>query len=224
MIFKSQDGKIYSTEIDRYGFIVGELDSAEGSPQPIFKEKWDLPNGAKVRSVVNMAPSIEKLNLPSGNYRANYKIYLDPNKQLSSSAESIVVYSAQPISELAVLTNAKEVSSRGAIDLKKALSLTDLGRIPTQDIRETLAFASLLRELMDAKDITSIDIEKYKNRVHSWLNPEIEEIEYEILKTTNLNKSQQLREAILKNTPSMSKWTEDADQGKGLINTIKKMK
>ena len=224
MILKSQDGKIYTTEINRYGFIVGEIDSVEGSPQPIFKEKWDLPEGENVRSIVNMAPSIEKLNLPTGNYRANYKIFLEPNKELSSSAESMVIVSDKPIAELSILTNAQEISIRGAVDLKKALPSSDLDRISLQEIRETLAFASLLRELMDAKDITSIDTEKYKNRIYTWLRPEIEEIEYEILKTTDSNKSKQLKQAILSNTPSMSKWTEDADQGKGLINTIRKMK
>jgi hypothetical protein len=209
------NGHEYTSSSEWSDFIHGFL-----GPKPLLST-WNLASGQSVRSIASLGSILAKLNLSAGSYRFSVRLLSEPNQIIGESQMMDINIAEKPTNELSFLNSVSNLTDR-AFDLKKNIAFADLQQTKSKDLRETLAFCSLLREVGTVMNAADIRISGYKEFIGTWAQPELEEIEYEVLMAQgNTNQAVLVRDSLLKRYPAMQQWTDRAQTASGFCRSLR---
>jgi hypothetical protein len=215
------NGKKYSSTVNRYAFILGELETNRG-PRPVFKKKITFNSNESIRCLSNIGFAIEKINVPSGKYRMRICIWEDLDKIAGRSEEQMIQIADLKAEDKKWLSENFEVLSWGVNKIKRTITPSTIKSIPTKELREQLAFNVILNILASPKNLADTKISGYENLVAPYLSDDIELFKYEILLAKKDNRNaEQVKQSLTTKGHSMDYWLKQAEDGKGYIKILK---
>ena len=214
--------KSFSTKLHKLAFIRGEVETERG-PRPILKKMWTLDSKKSRNKIVNIAPLLESLKLPTGKYKMQLFLW--------DKINSMVGYTPQISIEI-VKSNDKDIELLGRslpdfdpLHYNIPNLKIEVGQISTEmsnGAYKQASFLYLLSEVYSAKNIVDLKLDKYKQFSPSFLLPEIDVFKYEILIADNdKDKAKQIKENILKKYPELEWQLKEVENGNGYIAKIK---
>lgn len=221
---KEMSGQEYSSPMARYGFIIDEVDTADG-PVPIPRDKWQIKPGASRRILANIGSCFADITVTNGTYNLSICLWTDEDRLLTESMPVEITVFDRPNQALNSLISKSVLTVCGAMDIKDHYTPNDIKKLASKELRDNLWFTSLLHEVLTTKDISSLPIQTYRELESTWLLPEVQQIEFEVLLARHeTNKAVLVKTAILKQFPAMKYWIDEAERDQGYCQTIRKLR
>ncbi len=242
--FTNTDGLKYASQI-----YLGAFWSEAGDPPSIlYRPKVVLAPKEVSRRLCGLAFVFDHMQTPAGSYTGAIQLWKDERTVIGTSPPFSFELLPFPEQELMPVTAKAGVDYAGFRDSRPAVEPADVRAIGNRDVRGIVMFALLLKRIESARDLsgavvsawwrsntemftnnreslwpqlTTLAISDYQSEVPSAFQPEMTELEYELLRVKGDKQGASvLKERILSRYPAMKRWVEKAENGNGLVPLI----
>ena len=199
-------------------------------------EKWNLaasqfkvrdtdsyrPIGESRRNATNFGPMLKTMRLPPGKYEITIRVWKDTNSVVGETKPISLKVAPLPANEMEELLKKTAIPKVIDASFAEGIELEDILPIVGEKPGRQLAFAFLLRDVLRAKELSDISIDKYRDHVPSWLKPELQLFEYEVLLARReLRKAAKIKASLLRDHHALRPHIDAADKAKGYLRTMR---